>query len=462
MTSLDQKLKSVLGEAGFASGRDISEKHACDWSGFKACAPAVLLRPNTSAQVSQVLALCNEHTQAIVVQGGLTGLVGGATPQAGEYALSLERMSGIEELDTSSMTMTALAGTPLQSLQHSAAKQGLFMPLDLGARGSCTIGGNVATNAGGTEVIRYGMTRSIVLGLEVVLADGTILSSMNKMIKNNTGYDLKQLFIGSEGTLGIVTKVVVQLQPQQLNTQSAICTLESYDKVVELLSKLKQGLGSGLTAFELMWANYYHKSLQLQPSLTDPFAGQISDTLPFYLLVEYKDNDLKNGGEQFASALHQQIESGLISDAVIAKNHQDTEKFWQIRDGIGELLQTESEISNQDISLPISKIGEFSTTIERVLRHKFDNIEVHFFGHIGDSNLHICAYTGKADDLHDISANIMQITGEFEGAVSAEHGIGVVKKKYLPLSRSDAEIAVMKNIKQALDPKGILNKGRVI
>ena len=462
MASLLENLKSILGDAGFVAGEDISEKHSSDWSGLQPCAPAVLLRPKTSEQVSQVLALCNEYEQAIVVQGGLTGLVGGATPQSGEFALSLERMTGIEELDSSSMTMTALAGTPLQTLQQRAAEHDLFLPLDLGARGSCTIGGNVATNAGGTEVIRYGMTRSIVLGLEVVLADGTVLSSINKMIKNNTGYDLKQLFIGSEGTLGVVTKVVIQLQPQQLNTQSALCTLDDYDKVVQLLGKLKQGLGSGLTAFELMWANYYHKSLQVQPSLQNPFAHQGSDIPPFYLLVEYKDNDLNNGRELFESVLYEQIEGDLISDAVIAKNYQDTENFWKIRDGIGELLQTYTGISNQDISLPINKIGEFSDAIDSALSDKFDNIDVLFFGHIGDSNLHVCAYSGNADDLNVISADIMQITGEFNGAVSAEHGIGVVKKKYLPLSRTDAEIAVMKNIKGALDPKGILNPGRVI
>ncbi|MGB0669550.1 MAG: FAD-binding oxidoreductase, partial [Porticoccaceae bacterium] len=252
MQTLLDKLAQTLDSSVLFLGDDISDKYHADWSGASPCAPAALLKPKTTQQLSQIMALCHEHDQPVVVQGGLTGLAGGATPLSGEFAVSLERMKGIEEIDPKAMTATVLAGTPLQVLQEAADQQDLFMPLDLGARGSCNIGGNVATNAGGTEVIRYGMTRSLVLGLEVVLADGTVINAMNKMIKNNSGYDLKHLFIGSEGTLGIITRVVVQLQPKILACHTALCALKDYDSVTKLLTELKRSLGSGLTGFELM------------------------------------------------------------------------------------------------------------------------------------------------------------------------------------------------------------------
>jgi FAD/FMN-containing dehydrogenase len=458
MITLLDKLEATLDAPGLILGNAISDKYFADWSGAKPCAPAALLKPKTTDELSAVMALCHQYDQPVVVQGGLTGLAGGATPQNGEFAISLERMSAIEEIDATAMTLTALAGTPLQLLQEAAAEYDLFVPLDLGARGSCMIGGNVATNAGGTEVIRYGMTRSMVLGLEVVLADGTVVSSMNKMVKNNSGYDLKHLFIGSEGTLGIVTRVVLQLQPKSRGTHTALCTLNSYTAVTQLLNELKRSLGSGLTGFELMWDSYYDKVIEVLPNLTSPFA----ERHPYYLLVEYKDNDITSGGQRFESTLLASLEAGRLTDALIAQSHQDAATFWAIRDGIGELFQVLGPVSNQDVSLPVTDIGIFADDLDKRLKAKYDNIDILLFGHIGDNNLHICAYTGREADKSRINADIMLMIGEYAGAITAEHGIGVLKREFLPLSRTDNEIALMKTIKQALDPKNILNPGRVI
>ena len=458
MDNLITRLSALLDSSSLLLGDAISEKYHADWSGVDPCQPAALLKPKTTQQLSEIMALCHEHTQPVVIQGGLTGLSGGATPQQGEFAISLERMQGIEEIDTTAMTITAHAGTPLQVLQDAAAEHDLFMPLDLGARGSCNIGGNVATNAGGTEVIRYGMTRSLVLGLEAVMADGTVISAMNKMVKNNSGYDLKHLFIGSEGTLGIVTRVVVQLQPKLRSCHTALCTLEDYDSVTQLLGELKRSLGAGLTGFELMWDNYLDKVLEVVPDLQNPFA----EPHPFYLLVEYKDSHEAAGAERFENALFAHLEAGLITDAVIAQSHKDAENFWQIRDGIGELLQVLGPVSNQDVSLSLTKLGLFATDLETRLKTKYTDMDVLMFGHIGDNNLHVVAYTGRAEDKPLINTDIMRMIGEYAGAITAEHGVGVNKRDFLDQSRSPEEIALMRTLKHAMDPKGILNPGRVI
>lgn len=458
MKNLLASLAAIGDAATLQIGADISEKYYADWSGADPCQPIALLRPKTTQQLSAMMALCHQYNQPVVIQGGLTGLAGGATPQAGEIAISLERMNGIEELDATAMTVTALAGTPLQQLQDAASDNDLFLPLDLGARGSCNIGGNVATNAGGTEVIRYGMTRSMVLGLEAVLADGTVINAMNKMVKNNSGYDLKHLFIGSEGTLGIVTRVVLQLQPKARSSHTALCVLSNYSAVTKLLVELKRSLGSGLTGFELMWHSYYKKVLEVLPNLTDPF----QENHAYYLLVEYKDNSETLGAERFESALFAQLESGLIDDALVAKSHQDAEKFWQIRDGIGELFQVLGPVSNQDVSLPLAQIGPFADELDQRLKVKYPNIGVLLFGHIGDNNLHVCAYTGRDEDKSKINHDIMLMIGEYSGAITAEHGVGVLKREFLELSRTPSEIALMQTLKTAMDPKGILNPKRVI
>ena len=417
----------------------------------------MLCRPKNTSDLSKIIKICHSHNQSIVIQGGMTGLAGGATPQHGEVAVTLERMNGVEEIDEANMTMTAWAGTPLQALQEAALENNLYLPIDLGARGSCTIGGNIATNAGGMEVIRFGMTRSSVLGLEAVLANGTVVSAMNRMIKNNSGYDLKHLFIGSEGTLGVVSRVVLQLQPRPISTHTALCALEDYGSVISVLNNLKLRLGGGLTGFELMWANYFDGVIEMIPHLKNPF----SKDHPFYLLLEYKDNDPVLGAERFEEALFSNLENKLFTDALIAQSNQDALGFWQIRDAVSEVLPLLGPISNQDVSLPIGLIGDFAQTAEVRLKEKYSDFNIMYFGHIGDNNLHAFAYTGRAADVKPINHDIMHMIGEFGGAITAEHGVGILKKKYLSLSRTDNEIHLMKTLKDAMDPKGILNPGRV-
>ena len=458
MSDLIDSLIACLGKEQVLLDERVGERYHSDWSSAIGCAPSAVLRPKSTQQLSEVMALCHEHHQPVVIQGGLTGLAGGATPVSGEIAISLERMSGIEDIDPTGMTMVAHAGTPLQVLQDAALEHNLFLPLDLGARGSCHIGGNVATNAGGTEVIRYGMTRSLVLGLEAVLADGTVVNAMNRLIKNNSGYDLKQLFIGSEGTLGVITRVVLKLQPKPLSYHTALCGFSDYDSVVEALNRLKSSLGSGLTGFELMWDNYYHRVLETASDLASP----LQQSHRFYVLLEFRDSQAAAGSERFESALFELLEDEKMDDAVIAQSHQEAANFWRIRDGVAELLQCLGPLSNQDISLPISKIGEFTDVLQARLKRDYDNMEVLLFGHLGDNNIHALAYTGRQCDVEPINSQIMHMIGEFGGAITAEHGVGVLKKKYLPLSRSASEIDLMKTLKSAMDPRNILNPGRVI
>jgi FAD/FMN-containing dehydrogenase len=252
--------------------------------------------------------------------------------------------------------------------------------------------------------------------------------------------------------------VVLQLQPKSRSSHTALCALNSYESVTKLLVELKRSLGSGLTGFELMWDSYYSKVLEVLPNLTSPFQEKHA----YYLLLEYKDNNQTLGSERFESALFEQLESGLIDDALIAQSHQDADKFWQIRDGIGELFQVLGPVSNQDVSLPLEQIGPFADDLDQRLKAKYPNIGVLLFGHIGDNNLHVCAYTGRDEDKSRINEDIMLMIGEYSGAITAEHGVGVLKRDFLALSRTPSEIALMKTLKMAMDPKGILNPKRVI
>ena len=458
MNDIITQLTDALGEKTVITGSSISEKYKTDWSGVKGLLPIAVIRASSTEDVASTLKICNDNKQPVVIQGGMTGISAGAVPQNNEIAISLERMSGVIEIDTDSMTITAHAGTPLQVLQEAAEEVGLCLPLDMGSRGTCTAGGVVSTNAGGNQVIRYGSTRALVLGLEAVLPNGTIISSLNKMLKNNAGFDLKHLFIGSEGTLGIVTKVVMRLYPKANSVQTALCALSNFSDVLALLKKSYSSLGDGVTSFEVMWANYFDEVIDTVEQAASPF----QQSYPFYALIEYQGQDHQQDNEKFSSVLFETMESGLVADAVIAQSAKQTASFWQIRDGIGELLATMGPVVNTDISVPISQMKIFVEQLESSLYEAFPTIKLRIFGHIGDSNLHLCAGTGLAEDLDAISANIMNMTGQFKGSVSAEHGIGVLKKKYLHYSRTPEEIELMRALKNTMDPNGILNAGRVI
>ncbi|HEY5623725.1 MAG TPA: FAD-binding oxidoreductase [Gammaproteobacteria bacterium] len=458
MNEIASTLAELLGDDSVIRNGDISERYAVDVSGENARKPIAVVLPRSTEEVATILRACSAAEQRVVIQGGMTGLSGGATPQDAELALSLERLGGIESIDADAMTMTVKAGTPLQTIQEAAEEAGLLFPLDLGARGTCQIGGLISTNAGGNQVIRFGMTRSLVLGLEAVLADGTIVSSMNRMLKNNAGYDLKQLFIGTEGTLGVVTRAILRLYPRLPSKCTALCALESFDDGVALLRNAQKALGGSLSAYEVMWASYYDYVIEYIESLSSPF----DKDYPLYALIETEGTDAASDMARFETLLGAALESGTIADAAIAQSEKDVERFWAIRDGIGEITPPLTPYASADVSLGVGDMQEFVDRIDSALKAKYDPLINLVFGHVGDNNLHLFITTGREEDIDEILGLVYEITSEYDGSISAEHGIGTLKRDYLHHSRNDAEVELMRKLKSALDPGGILNSGRVI
>ena len=452
------RLCALLADGAVLSGAEIGERYNVDYTGENPREPLAVVKPGSTEAVAAVLRACSEFGQPLVVQGGLTGLAGGATPRTGEIALSMERLSGIEELDPVSMTITARAGTPLQAVQDAAAEAGLLLPLDFGARGSCHIGGAIATNAGGNQVIRFGMARNLVLGLEAVLADGTVISSMNKMLKNNAGYDLKQLFVGTEGTLGVITRVVLRLVPRLSSQCTALCAAESFGSVVDLLREVRAGLAGSISAYEVMWASYYDKVLDIVHTLRSPFG----ESHPFYVLVESEGVDQATDGERFESVLAGALASELITDAVIARSESERQSFWAIRDGVGEITPALSPYVPLDVSMDIAVMPRFLEAFDEALAAELPDSENLVFGHLGDNNLHLFVTTGHEAENDTVVELAYGLVGECGGSISAEHGVGSLKRDFLHHSRTAQEIRLMTRLKQALDPRGILNPGRVI
>jgi FAD/FMN-containing dehydrogenase len=405
-----------------------------------------------------VLRECHARGVPIVAQGGRTGLAGGAVPSDGWVILSLERMRAIEPANRDSMTIVTEAGAVLQSVQQAAADAGLLFPLDIGGRGSCTVGGNISTNAGGNRVLRYGMMRDLVLGLEVVLADGTVVNAMNDMLKNNAGYDVKQLFIGSEGTLGVVTRAVLRLFPLTSSVQTALCALGDYDATLALLRLAKERLGADLSAYEVMWEGFYQLGTTALGRRAPVAHGQ-----PFYVLVESMGTDEARDSERFEQFVAAAFERGFVRDAVIAQSRKESQEIWAVRDSSGELQNTIGPYIPYDVSLPIRSIGAFVEDCRRRLAERWPDLAVAWFGHIADSNLHICV--AKRDEPafeHGVDTVIYDCVGEYRGSISAEHGIGLLKREFLDRSRTPEAIATMRVLKSALDPKSILNPGKVL
>ena len=448
-----QALMAALPKGTVILGGAVTERSAGIWRSDQIQAQ-VLVRPKTTEEVSCALRICHEHHQSVVPHGGLTGLVEGALTQPLDIVLSTERLNVIEEISASERTMVVQAGVMLQSVQEAAASEGLMFPLDLGSRGSCTLGGNLSTNAGGNRVIRYGMARDMVLGLEAVMADGTVISSMNRMIKNNAGYDLKQWFLGTEGTLGIITRAVLRCREEVATAPTALVAINSFDALVAFLKQLDRGLAGNLSAFEVMWQNFYQ--LVTQPPA--PNQRPLQDDAAYYVLVEA----MGAAQEQLEAILEQALEAELIVDAVVSQSSQQTDQLWGLRDDVAQAFQF-SPVFLFDVSLRLSEMARYVDAVNAGLAARFDAPKNFVLGHVGDGNLHFAIAVGgdSRAQREGVEAAVYEPLKAIQGSVSAEHGVGLEKKPYLHFVRDEAEIQLMRTIKAAMDPRGILNHGKI-
>lgn len=453
-------LKEKFGSDSVLTPEEAAARQASYWKPGEPLQCLALLRPASVEELSQMMRLCHEHEQAVVPRGGLTGVVGGVDTRGDEIALSLERMNAIEDINIANKTARVQAGVILQNLHNALAEKGLLFPLDLGAKGSCTIGGNIASNAGGLQALRYGVMRNLVLGVEAVLADGTVISSMNKMLKNNAGYDLKHLFIGTEGTLGIITRAVLKLEDAPKSRQTAYVALDSFEKAIAFLQLAKRQLNNNLTSYELLWKDYY----RLMTSAPSPFAPPLPQHYPYYVLVEALGHNPGADQVLFEDFLAQTLEAGMIKDAVLAQSQQELSWFWGIRENIELIFSVHQPVFLFDVSMAIADMELYVKTIEADLRRQWPDVFFYAFGHIGDGNLHLFVSCGHADQAtkRRVDETVYEPLRQIGGSISGEHGIGLDKKPYLHLSRTLEEIALMKTLKMALDPKGILNPGKVV
>lgn len=454
--SLHSDLRAIVGEQGVLAGAAVRDRAALLFHGHVDA--ELLVRPRDTAQVSRVLALCHARGQPVVTHGGLTGLVNGADAAHGDLVLSLESMNAIERVDVPGRTLRAQAGAKLGSVQREAEGHGMVFPLDLGARDSATVGGNIATNAGGLRVLRYGMMRNLVLGIEAVLADGTVLTSLNRMLKNNAGYDLKQLFIGSEGTLGVVTRAELRLVSRTRSQETLLAALPHFDALVDLLGRLDAGLGGQLAAFEALWGNYYDLN-------TAPPAGNappLARGAPFYAIAETLGGDPQGDRARLEAVLGEAMDAGIVSDVTLANSETERRAIWNIREDVWQPKHI-APLLTFDVSLPIENMKAYVEGVNSAVRAFAGENRSFVFGHMADGNLHLVIAAGDDDATRARVENMVYAPlAAIGGSVSAEHGIGLEKRAYLPLSRTPAEISTMRLIKSALDPKGILNPGKVI
>lgn len=460
MDSVIDELRRVLDANAVLTGDAIDARYFHDLAGKPVPTPRAVVRPKNTDDVSTLLKICHREKIPVTMQGGMTGLVRGGLPQDGEIVLSLERMNAIEEVDVSTGVAIVQSGTPLQKIQERVEQDGFMFPLDLGSRGSCTIGGNISTNAGGNRVIRYGMTRDMVLGLEVVMADGAVLQGLRKYIKNNTGIDLKHMFIGTEGILGVVTRAALRIFPAPAEQQVALCALSSFSDVAALLKLVRTHLGGELTAFEVMWNNYYRLTVERVKGV----AGPLPTSHPFYVLFEASGSDADRVRADLEKLLEVAMNDGLILDATISTSNASAAAIWRIRDSSVELGRTFAYPSRIafDVSLAIDRMEDYVNTVTAKVKAVDDRAFVIVFGHAGDGNLHLSVHHEHTPDKYEEFTNLVYgITGDFEGSISAEHGIGMLKRPYLKMSRTAEELATMRTLKRAMDPHNILNRGRI-
>jgi FAD/FMN-containing dehydrogenase len=461
MLDLSEKLAAVVGDGNVFTGDAIDERYRIDTMRKYPRTPGYVLRPKTTEQIAEIVKLASQTGTPITASGGRTGAVGATCGDDGGIILSLELMNKIIEIDPASMTMTVEAGATLQSVHEAAEAQGLLMPLDLGARGSATIGGNISTNAGGVRVLRWGMMRDMVLGMEAVLANGTIVSSLGKFIKDNAGYNWKHLLIGSEGSLGIVTKAVLRLRPLPRSTQTALVAFSSFDDAIRLLRMLDAQLGGQMSSFELMWNSFYSLMSETQRAKRQP---PLPQTWPVYALIERMGNDPERDEAGFQEALAGAIEAGVIADAVIAQSERERANLWALRDDLVDAFMPMWPFFAMDMSMAQADMAAFVAETEAGISKHWPDGKIFHFGHAGDGNLHVNVCVGKGD--HDTEQLVDDIVygalAKVKGSIAAELGVGREKQPFIGITRSPEEIELMRTIKKAMDPKNILNPGIIM
>ena len=467
MSRLDEvtvrRLKEAAGARGWSEDAGEIAPHLIELRGRWTGQTPLLLKPSDTQAVARVLAVCNETGTALVPQGGNTGLVGGQIPTRGEVLLSLERMTRIRLISPEDNLLIAEAGVVLKRAQQVADAAGRLFPLSLGAEGSCTIGGNVSTNAGGVNVLRYGMMRDLVLGLEVVLADGRVLDLLRGLKKDNTGYDLKQLFIGAEGTLGIVTAAMLKLFPKPHSYATAIAAISDVAAAVGLLHRLQDATGGLVTAFELM----HRRSLDLVERHIPGTANPLPHHAGWMVLIEVSNPTAFDATDAMQQALAMAMEEGAVSDAAFAKTARDRQALWKLRETLPDAHRADGATIANDISVQPSRIGAFLDAADAAIRSVLASARSYPFGHIGDGNLHY-AIKAPGDEAGLRAARsalehaVQEQAARLGGSISAEHGLGLAKNQAILSYKSEAEIGVMRALKRTLDPNNILNPGKVL
>jgi FAD/FMN-containing dehydrogenase len=440
--------------AGAAPG--IDKRFLADWSGLAGGCPAEVHRPTSTEEVAAIMRRCRGEGLRVTVQGGLTGVSGGAVPSDGDLVINLERMNRIEDIDVIEGVMQVQAGATLQQVQEAAAQRDWLFAVDLGARGSCQIGGNASTNAGGIRVIRYGTMRDSVLGVEAVLADGTVVTSLTRLVKNSTGLDPRFLFIGTEGTLGIITRLTLRLHPPMGEIAAAWVACDRFEALPLLLRKLKRRLGPALCAFEFMSGRFVQLAARLSdrsPPLASPAA--------WHVLIEAAGNAGQSVEDLLQAALADALEAEEITDCAFAASIAQREAFWRLRESIPEVLTHLKPAATFDVGLPWNQTAGYMAEVEKALCERLPQAEHLFLGHLGDNNLHLISGPVDAAGHHAVDEIVYGALRGRGGTVSAEHGVGRLKKSYLGVTRTAQELALMRRLKQALDPAGTLNPGRI-
>ncbi|MBL8339988.1 MAG: FAD-binding oxidoreductase [Rubrivivax sp.] len=467
MTTLLDTLRRIVGAPQVLTEGDLSA-YTHDWRRRWQGRPLAVVRPGSTAEVAAVVRACAAAGTAIVPQGGNTGLVGGGVPDTSgtQVLLSTGRLNRVRGIDAANLTLTAEAGCVLQAVQQAATDAGLLFPLSLAAEGSCTLGGNLATNAGGTQVLRWGNARELCLGLEVVTAEGEVWEGLTGLRKDNTGYDLRDLFVGSEGTLGIITAATMKLAPLPAATMTAFAACRSLDDCVELLNRARARLGSGLTGFEVMGRHALDLVAQHFAQLPRPLPQA-----PWTALLEHSDTEGEQAArERFEALLGAAMEAGIVTDAVVAESVAQSNALWHVREAIPLAQAEEGPNIKHDISLPVSAIAAFCEHTDALLLRHFPGVRLVNFGHLGDGNLHYNVQSPAGGDAgrflaeceHEVNRIVYDALVPHGGSFSAEHGIGVLKRDELAARKSPVALAMMRKVKAALDPRGVLNPGRVL